>query len=305
MPINRVTDIIIGKDVASGDGFVRVLNDQMAALSPGDTIADSPIIYIEQTLVGGTNKLISLPIHGRFVRNWTGKSAVNAVNQVTTIANITPISDQEFGIYITLTSDKDLSLGNRRYYFQYVTDASATVAEIVTGLTATINATTSPLYGKVTASGSTTLVLTGNNATVYFTVGKAIGFDAATTVTTGTPWSPGSGTYDEVFALEDKAKGYKGYMSERRTFVGDLPGFGRPTYFTAGTPYSITSVYDQYLIDHDQPIDLQGINASNAKPTTTYICIPKAASTFPQGSFEAILNPWFASCPGAFNAVNL
>lgn len=304
MPINRVTDILIGKDVSSGAGFLRVLDKDMNALTAGKTITDSDIIYIEQTLTGGTNKKISLPIHGKNVRNWSGKSAVNAVNQVVTVTTPNVISDQEYGLYITLLSDKDLSQGNRRYYAQYFSSSAATALEISTGIVAAINAASFPVPVTGSLSG-TNILITGDNPSVYFSVGKAIGFDSSVTASTTTAWDPGLGTYDEIYALEDKAKGYEGYMSERRTFIGDLPGFSRPEYYTVGTALAVTGVYDLYLIDHDQPIDLQGINASNAKPTTTYIAVVAGSSTFSQVNFEGVLNPWFASCPGAFNAVNL
>lgn len=304
MPTKRVTDIIIGKDVSSGEGFVRVLNSQMAALVAGDTIADSDTIYIEQTLAGGTNKIYSLPIHGVNVRRWNGESATNATLEVVTIANINVISDQEYGLFISWLSDKDLSLGNRRYFANFITDTSATLAEIQAGIVAAVNATTFPVPVTASISGNNILI-TADNPTVNFSVGKSIGFDSGVTVTVSTTPDPGIGTYDQILALEDQAKGYKGYMGERRTFIGDLPGFSRPTYFSTGTALSTTSVYDIYVIDHDNPQVLQGPSLSAVKPATTYICIPKGPSTFSQANFEGILNPWFNSCPGQFANVNL
>ncbi len=309
MGYKKVSEILIGKDVSSGEGFLRVLDQNMAALAPGSTIADSPIIYIEQTLAGGTNKLISLPIHGLEVANYSGRSAAAAVLQVTTVGTANVISGQEYGLYITLTSDKELSQGNRRYYFQYVADSSATALEIATGMAASINSTL-VLGHKVlpvtAAVVGTTMTITADNPTVYFTVGKAMGYDSSVTVTLTAAPDPGQGTYDQIFALEDIAKGYKGYLGERRTFVGDpTMGYSRPTYFTTGVPLAITGVYDQYVIDHNQPIQLQGINSAHANPTCTVIAVVAGSSTFGQANFEAILNPWMASCPGAFDAVNL
>ena len=135
MSNKRVTDIIIAKDVSSGDGFISLLKEDMSALTGTPTIATTPVIYVKQIIAGG-KYIISLPIHGQFVKSWSGRSAANATNQITTITTINVLSDQEYGLYVTLNSDKELSQGNRRYYAQYISDSSATQAEIAAGMVA-------------------------------------------------------------------------------------------------------------------------------------------------------------------------
>lgn len=294
--------MIIAKDVTTGnEGFVRILNDQMAALTAGDTIDDSAVIYIEQTLAGG-KKLLSNPIHGSMVRNYSGEAAANATLQVWTVGTPNVVDSQEYGLYITLLSDKDLGLGNRRYYVNYVSDASATAAEIVNGLVAAINAASFKVP-VTAANAATTLTITSDRPDVYFSVGKAIGFDSSVSCAQTTAWDPGVGTYDQVLAMEEIAKGYKGYLGERRTFVGDLPGFSRPTYFTTGTALSATAVYDLYVIDHDNPVQMVIPSNLEGKPVTTIIAFPTASTTV-QDTFEGLINPWMGSTPGAFAAVS-
>jgi hypothetical protein len=304
MAIKRVTDIIIAKDVSSGDGFISLVKDDQSALTGTPTIATSPVIYVKQGLAGGKTRL-SLPIHGANVRKWSGRSAANGTVQITTITSINALNDQEYGLYITVNSDKEMAQGNRRYYAQFVSDSSGTAAEIAAGMVAAINASEA-LADIVTASTTgTDIVITGNNCRTYFSVGRAIGFDASIVITATQTADPGHGTYDTVLELEEIAKGYLGYLGERRTFRGNMPGMSSPVYFAAGTALSATGVYDVYIIDHDQPIDLQGTNSSEGKPTTTYICVPAGPSTFNQGAFESVINSWMASTPGAFANVNL
>lgn len=298
----RVLDLIVAKNVTTGnEGFVRLLNDQMAALTAGDTIDDSATIYIEQTLAGG-KLYISKPIHGQFVRRYSGVQAANATLQVITVSQPNVIDDQEYGLYITFLSDKDLAFGNRRYYVNYKSDSSATVTEILNGLAAAINA--SDFKVPVTAANAgTTLTITADRPDVYFSVGKAIGFDSSVTVTTTTTSDPGSGTYDQILALEEIAKGYEGYLSDRYTFMGNLPGFSRPVYNTVGTALSVTGVYDLYVIEHDNPVQMVVPSNLEGKPCTTIIAFPTASTTI-QDTFEGLLNPWMGSTPGAFAAVS-
>jgi hypothetical protein len=308
MAYKRVTDCIIAKDVATGnDGFVRALKgDQSAILGSTGTIATDPIIYMEQTLATTANKILSLPIHGLYVTGWTGKSAANGVAHQVTVGVPNVISDQEYGLFIHNTWDKEMVEGNRRYYVQYFSDSSATATEIANGLVSAINNNNNPLYkqGLLSAANSgNTIVITALKPGVYFSVGKAIGFDSSVTVTTSANADPGQGTYDQVFAFEDAAKGYKGYLGERRTFVGDLPGFGRPTYFATGTAGSLTAVYDTYVIEHSAPFTEQVVSTISTKPITTAIFVP--AGWGQQSTFETAMNSWMASLPGGFAAVNL
>lgn len=295
MAQKSVTDIIIAKDVSSGNnGYVRALKGDMSAiLGASATVLSDPIIYIEQTLADTSKKILSLPIHGKFVKGWYGKSAANATLHQITVSAPNVISDQEYGLFIHFASDKEMAQGNRRYYVQYFSDSSATVAEIAAGIAAAVNATSFPLAITAAVTGGNAITLTADRPGDYFSVGKAVGFDSSVTVSISANADPGQGTYDQIYRLEEATKGYKGYLGERRTFVGDLPGFSRPDFYTTGTALSITGVYDTYVIEHDSPHKDQVPNSLQLAPQITYICVP--AGWGQQSTFETAMNSYMNS----------
>lgn len=118
-----------------------------------------------------------------------------AVAQVTTITP-TPVNDATYTI--TQIFDGDAVYGP----FAYVADASATATEISGGLLALINATAI----KVTASGTTTLILTADVAGVPFTVTES---DANLAVAATTP---SVGITEDLAAIVDEQPDWYGLI---------------------------------------------------------------------------------------------
>lgn len=119
--------------------------------------------------------------------------ATAAVAQVNTI---TPTAVNSFLYEVTINS----------VVFSFTSDGSATVSEIVAGLIAAINAGSEP----VTASGTTTLILTADVAGVPFTV--AIGSNLANAATT-----PNNGPIEDIIACSAEDDDWYALTHETRT----------------------------------------------------------------------------------------
>lgn len=102
------------------------------------------------------------PVYVRFSANGAGKLVVGAVRKdadgVAQVTTLTPTAVNST-IYVL---DLELSTG-KRFTLEYISDSTATAAEIVTGFTTLINAN-ADLTAEITPSGSTTLILTGVTA---------------------------------------------------------------------------------------------------------------------------------------------
>lgn len=297
--MKQVTDLIVAKDVSSGEGFIDIVKqDGQTELVAGETMADSPIIYIQQELASSAKRL-SKPIKGASVKRYTGQSGVAETVQVTTVDPVS-VSNSTTYLFRIIPTSGDQQHQIRKSY-EFTTDASATATELVTGLKALINADNTIA---VTATGSSTLILTSdaaiaitNNSSradataVRFDVALDDGWaSTATTTATATP-DQGSGTFQMLRLLEWEVKGYEGHLN--RVMFTDSPDF----YTVSG------GLYDIYAIEHGNPLEVgPGISESL---TITYIAVIAGSSTFLQGAFETLLNDYMASTPGAFNAIAL
>lgn len=293
-----VTNLIVGKDVASGDGFVDIVDKGQTALVGGETVGDTDIIFIRQELPN-SDIVISLPIRGARVRKFSGASFDAETLQVTTVDPVNVLNNTKYLLRISITSlDQQDPI---RQSFEVETDSSATVTELVTLLKDAINGDKDI---EITATGTTTLILTADapknivnhsvpldTSGARFEVGLDDGFDSSATVVLTTAPDPGVGNFNQVRILEFETIGYKGHLN--RVMFQDSPTF----HTINGTDY------DVYVIEHLSPTEL--FEQINERVQITYVLIPAAPATFDQGAFETILNGYMASTPGAFNPVNL
>lgn len=148
------SDKLLGLVVSSmdhetdADGNFVIEPDCMASIArkgrfyalPEQTVAEGDDVFVRYTAGAGALTV------GRLRKDYDGTAQVDT---------ITPSA-----VNSTLYT---LSVGGR--YFQYLSDASATAAEIVAGFTSVINADSDCL---ATASGTTTLILTAKTAGVGF-----------------------------------------------------------------------------------------------------------------------------------------
>ena len=338
--LERNQIVLIGKDVTYnatnlGDlenGEICVLDESGALLTAGDTIDDSSYITIVQGGATLGDPYFSQKITGLNVKHWKGASGVAAAEQVTFIGDngttgaILPVtSNTKYSMHIVFKHDKVIGSEHQmRRSFEYTTDSSATAAEIMNAFVALINADKFCkkylVASTQTGGGNEGITLTGLAQTYNknfgyvqprFEITLDAGFSTATRIdefgyvflngatptTTGSTSvapNPGVGTYALVADMENFALGNRG--------LSNRTGFPTPTGLELQA--DSTKLYDMYTIDHDDVHASANLNGQIASPLNTVIAIPYNTATA-GASLEALLNPWFASCPGTFTALSL
>jgi hypothetical protein len=340
--LNRVDKLLIGKDISRtaslilykadgmpnlADGEIVVLDKNMKIMSAGATISDSDTIYIIQgtgdtydyadadgTAVTSVRRFItSDPIEGAKVKNWKGVSydakGEKAVSTVLTAWTPDPGTE-----YILRIVYKDIK--------EHPGQFTQTYRHIAT--TTTLDTEAAALAAKVTAHSGARVTCTYTTGTdTLLVTGKAIpectssltdidkfsqvDFDMyllyvnssgnwqniSTTSQTITATDHGQGTWEQVRDLEKAAKGYRGFTN-RTTFPVQEP-----------TTYTVKDeTYDLLVIESDKSY-LSSDSWQRQTPLTTVVAIPNPASANQMTDVLAVLNPWFASCPGAFDAVSV
>ena len=296
-------------------GEIFAVKPDMTFLEAGETIADAEYIYIAQCTDATLNKFrFSAKIQGANVHKWKGQSQVDDTQQVTHVGydgssgSILLNNSAEYTLSIILRYDK--VQGSERQYvrrFSYTSDATATEAEIAADFITQINAD-SVLSDKVAASltssgtnrgialtgeAQTYNVIDGYEQVTFKVVVDGAFIDGGTTpVAYTTDPIYGIGTYTHVSDLERAAVGMEGINNLMK-----FPVPSYPVYAASG------STYDMYAITHDDLHASANLNKDMKSPEMTLIAMYEAAG---QGaSLEGELNPWFASCPGAFANVVL
>lgn len=310
--MNRVQHLIVAKDVAASgtEGFVRVVKPGGTALSPGETITDAPVIHIEQDLANSA-KYVSPPIEGATVKIWKGTSNAAATAQLsyvgynTSSGSIALSNSSEYVIHITLKSDKDVKTVPWTYH--YVSDSSATQAEVSAAIIAAVNA--SPMLNNDDTQITAASVNSGSDYGVSLTGGtgsKATAFEVAlegafvdTDITYTTNYDPGVGNSPWTTKLEAYVQGYRGFTNQRVGWSSADKFVNAPTYVDAAEGY------DVYNIEFGRTHEQQYINSTKVAPVQLFVLVPAGPSNFPQNTFESIINPWMASTPGAFDNVTL
>jgi hypothetical protein len=128
---------------------------------------------------------------------------------------------------------------------------------------------------------------------VYFNYVASTGawtvWPSTSTTITYTGPTYGSGNWEQIRDLENDVQGYLG--------VSNLTHFPviRPDYETV-----VDETYDIVVIEHDVPYQSPDNQYVKQAPQTTVIVIPYTATSNQMDSVLAQLNPWMASCPGAF-----
>jgi len=331
--MDRVNKVLIGKSIARtaaltsatlytgtngpAEGEIIVLDKNLKLASAGITIADSPIIYLAEaigqtysitneagTAVTGIRKLIiSDPIEGNNVTSYIGRAYSAAVAQVVTITpSLTPVVGTEYTIRIVYTDTYDRP-GQVAVTYRVIC-TTATVANLCTLFTGVIN---KHVNRRITATDNTTnIVLTGrtmpydvtdnvNAIDEYYQVNfKAFllsnNFTSATTVAYTTAATPGNGTWQRVRDAEKKAQSYKGIMN-RTVF---------PVFTPAMRTVASTN-YDTIVIESKKGYSSPDSYDKTTRLTTELYIVDGASQTT---DVLAVLNPWMASTPAAFNAIS-
>ena len=312
----RVSDLVVAKDVANNgiDGFVEIVDAKtLVILTPGDTVGDSSRIMFKQITSGEPR--FSQPIDGASLGNvisYKGKSFRAKANKIISIGSdgadaalaTTVFAETEYFISIIFRDPAESQPIDLRYSF--ISGASATQESIVDQAKLILDAQDEfsdyfTAITKVSVAGNFGLTIEGAN-NMEFNVALDEGYED-TPINTTQNIDRGSGVSTDLRELENFIQGYRGYLSDRTTFVGDFPssGDGRPPNFV------ISGInYDIYVIEHNRHSGGASVTESKSNPEMVYIAIPAAPVNYPQvAAFEATLNPWMASLPQVFPAIVL
>lgn len=337
--LERVDKLLIGKDISRtvttlggasddlADGEIVVLDKNMSILSAGATISDTDIIYIIQgtgdtydyadasgDAVTSVRRFItSDPIEGAKVKSWKGVSydakGEKAVSTVLTAW--TPVVGTEYILRIVYKDIKEHP-GQFTQTYRHIattttldTEAAALAAKVTAHSGARVTATyttgtdTLLLTGKAIPECTTSLTDIDKFSQVDFDVyllyvdSDGNWANISTTSQTITAVDHGQGTWEQVRDLEKAAKGYRGFTN-RTTFPVQEP----ETYTVKD------ETYDLLVIESDKSY-LSSDSWVRQRPLSTIVAIPNPAAANQMTDVLAVLNPWFASCPGAFDAVSV
>jgi hypothetical protein len=338
----RVDKILIGKDISrtaslvvggSGDnladGEIVVMDKNLSVLTAGATISDTDTIYIIQgtgetydytdadgDAVTDVRRFISSdPIEGALVRSWKGIS-YDAKSEQTSSVDLTgwtPVAGTEYIVRIVYKDIKEHP-GQFTQTYRHVA-TTATLDTEGAALAAKINAHAGARVSATYTTGTDVLLLTAKaipecttsltdidkfsqvRFNAYFlyvdTNGNWQTIASTSTTVTTTAADHGAGTWEQVRDLEKAQKSYRGFTN-RITFPVKEP-----------TTYTVKdATYDLLVIEHDKSY-VSADNWNKSTPLTTIVAIPVPSTGTQMTDVLAVLNPWFASCPGAFDTVSV
>jgi len=243
----KVFRLLVGKDVdvsATGltpatatDGSIVPFTEDWAELLTSDTIATSPIVYLMQKVTNASDakigSIMSLPIHGQYVRNYKGESFRPGAEQVTYIGlaasattlaagtgDVTATVGDEYQINILNAEEKEKVQVPSRYY--YILPTGGTKYTLLVEFARQINADencvcTARVVGNGTGTDGLTsataygLQLKAKDTKYFFSVGVSDSFGA--TVTYDTEQFRGEGTVSILEAVQEVSQGNLGYYN--------------------------------------------------------------------------------------------
>lgn len=332
MSQNRVNKILIGGNIARtaalvlygagcnlAEGEVVVLDKNKELLAAGATIADTDTIYIAVgtgetydyvtetgVSVAGVRKLkISTPIEGALVKSFKGLSYSAATQRVASVgidtsATFAPVIGDEYVVRIVY---RDITEHPGQFVQEYRHIATTvTPADLTNALLAKVNRDNGARVAATNVADD--LVLTGkvipyNTIDDYSQVDFEVTFykgdhteisDVAVTYSANA--TSGNGNPRIVRDREKHALGYEGVLNT--------------THFPVVAPEfvsSLTATYDSIIIESDKSYLSADNQYMKEFATTTELYIPVDAGQ--TADVLAVLNPWMASLPGSFDAVNV
>lgn len=273
------------------------------SLSAGQTISDSGKIRFVQGTPEGKN-IFSPWIDGKYITVWKGESYSAQVPQVSRLAIATNFVAAGEATVKLVELNNGQAQFKRKSYVIPVT-ASMTPTQFCTALAAAINADLPDFIASITNNG-TSIDFTGKSFSL--TLGTELsnfkivdeGLDgsngAVATVTYNNPPtsvlpSLGYGSAEVLAQYEKSLQGDRSFYN--RVELPNTP----PSYIDIATP----TTYDVYSLVADNGALGQIKGVDNVRSLT----IAYKVSGTDQANFEAKLNGYLASCPGAFAPVNL
>lgn len=326
----KVGKVIIGKDISrtaslviggSGEnlanGEVVVLDKDRKIATPGITVSDSNKLYIVEglgetytyTTPAGSaltcrKVMYSDAIDGAGVTSYSGAAYTAAAEAVFTLSgSLTPVANEEYVLRIIY---KDMEEHPGQFTYTYRVIASSTsLTTLYTDFVTEINKHVGRRVLASSTSGPDVLTITAlaynDNETLdtlneYKQVNPSVhlfsnNFGSVVVTQTVRP-TRGKGTWKQVRDEERWSQGYEG-PTNRRQFPIILPSFRTVKDET----------YDTIVINHKN-----WFTAADRKEEqvdiTTKIFIPNTATANQATDILAVLNPWMASLPKAFDSVS-
>jgi hypothetical protein len=342
--LNRVNKVLIGKDISRtgslalaggtsagnlADGEVVVLDKDLNIAAAGVTIADTDTLYIAQGLsetftfkradtgaavTGARRFKLSDPIEGRLVRKYEGVSYSAPAEQVDTI-NTTGISATAGTEYVLRLVYKDMNEhpGQFTQTWRYIVQTGDDADAIATALTALVNGDDGARVVAAFSTPNMTLTgkprpecTTGLNDLDEF---KIVRFDtflnvvnsdglwesaAYTSITKTTAADEGIGTWELLRDVERRALSYEG-IDNRIHYPVLIPSLNTV----------VDETYDLIIIESDKSYVSPDNQYVKQAPLSTAIAIPVPAAANQMTDILAVLNPWMASLPKAFDNVTV
>jgi hypothetical protein len=108
-----------------------------------------------------------------------------------------------------------------------------------------------------------------------------------------TATTPGSGNWEQIRDLEKAS-----FANLGNTNKTHFPVISKEWETV------VDETYDMIVIEHDQPYRAPNNQGYETAPASTTIVVPYTATSNQMDSILSQLNPWMASCPGAFGNVS-
>jgi hypothetical protein len=337
--INRVTSLLIGKDidrsagVVAGEAYVAyadganalasgelvVLDKNLKVLAPGATIADTDMIYVAQgtsttfdvgSLTGIREILLSEPIQGSKVKSYIAEGYTVKAEQVSTtdFTGLTPVVGTEYIIRIIY---KDITETPSQFTqsYRYIS-TTATLSVWLTAVVAKINAHSGRRVNATEAS-NTDLILTGRAITECTTALTDIDPFTMVEFSQVNNYVDSSGNRETILSTSSavttvaavRGSGNWEQVRDIEKSIRSNRGVTNITHFPVIAPASETVVdatYNEVIVEHDKSYQSpDNAYVKETKLTTVLAFVVPSAGT-QQSTVLSQLNPWFASLPGAF-----
>lgn len=309
------------------EGEVVVLDKNFQVLAPGSTIADSAIIYICEgtgdtytyvneagtSYTSNRRLIMSDPIEGKLVKKYTGTAYAAKSEQTDSwvLTALTPVAGTEYLLRIVY---KDMNEHPGQFTQTYrVVSADAVIDNLGAAVAAKVTAHSGARVTCTYTAGTDTLLLTGKPIpecttglsdleefrmvefeSYWLYVHPTTGYwTDAGGVLTRTEASYGSGTWELVRDKEKRALPYRG-----------IHNFTAYPVISPDLRTEKSETYNMVVIEHDKSYISPDNQYVKQAPLTTEIAFAVPGTGNQQDAVLAQLNPWMASCPGAFDGIS-
>jgi hypothetical protein len=290
----NVIDVIIGNTLAAGATVdptniaskalqLGVASDLSWGGTDGASVKKEQFLIFQGTGVGSPPRISSL-IDPTDVLSWQRVAYTAAAAQVSTITVESPTAGREYILYLVDLQDFEYVNKPRKRY-AVVAASGETATTLAAKFVTLINQDLSKFCSAGSAAAVITLTGIARDSVskayeTNFKIALGGSFTTSTTIAYTTAPTKGVGTYDQVFELEEKYKGYKGNMNRSEYVV-------TPTYYV-----DPAKTYVSFIIRHRRRIGTQAAGREGMGDLiTTYLFIDSTnAAAAASGAGSIALN---------------